>query len=282
MFYTYVLIDPRDDSVFYVGKGKGYRSEQHVKSARKTLHRNPKLQNKINKIISMGLMPYAEKIFEHEDEWPCLANEIAAISDYGRDSLCNLTDGGEGGSNPTHEARALKKERMKGNTWRKGIPHSEETRVKMRSAQQAIRKSGKDHPSFGRKASPEERERMSESHKGEKAFWFGKHHTEQSKAKLRAANLGKKHSDESKSKLSAASLGKPKSQQMRDRLSATNKGRSAPWASENAKSPAARSKIRAAKLGKNLSMEHRIATSIGRRRMLQNKAFNPNQITMDF
>lgn len=35
--YVYLLIDPRDDDVFYVGKGAGHRCFAHVAEARKTL-----------------------------------------------------------------------------------------------------------------------------------------------------------------------------------------------------------------------------------------------------
>ena len=35
-YYVYLLIDPRDDSVFYVGKGTGGRCFSHVDEARKT------------------------------------------------------------------------------------------------------------------------------------------------------------------------------------------------------------------------------------------------------
>src|SRR5271166_5558625 len=203
MFYTYILIDPRDDAVFYVGKGKGNRCYQHLANAGKVIGTNRKLKNKILKIIGIGLTPFAEKIFEHQDEWPALANEIAAISFYGRENLCNLTDGGEGIANPSQELRAQMSARLIGNKHRLGIPHSPEIRAKMSAARQSQPK-GEAHYMFGRKASLESRAKMSESHKGDRSFWFGKHLSEESKAKLAAHNTGKKASLEARAKMSIA------------------------------------------------------------------------------
>ncbi|WPZ30747.1 GIY-YIG nuclease family protein [Sulfitobacter sp. OXR-159] len=39
-FYVYLLIDPRDQAIFYVGKGSGGRVYQHVKSARAPKSKN--------------------------------------------------------------------------------------------------------------------------------------------------------------------------------------------------------------------------------------------------
>ena len=56
---------------------------------------------------------------------------------------------------------------------------------------------------------------MSESHKGEKNYFFGKTHSPETLEKLRMASMGnqiwvgKHHSEESKAKISAAHTGKP-------------------------------------------------------------------------
>jgi len=66
MQYTYFLIDPRDDSVFYVGKGYGRRIRVHSYMMGAKEHHNPKLLSKLRKISSLGLKHKAFKIFEHE------------------------------------------------------------------------------------------------------------------------------------------------------------------------------------------------------------------------
>lgn len=76
--YTYVLVDPRDDSVFYVGKGTGGRVLIHFRVAKRGKHYNPRLQNKLSKIESLGFKATYERIFEHEDDWPCLFLEMLA------------------------------------------------------------------------------------------------------------------------------------------------------------------------------------------------------------
>ena len=48
---------------------------------------------------------------------------------------------------------------------------------------------------------------MAESRKGAKNPFFGKHHTEESRAKIGAKNRGKKHTEETRAKKSASKLG---------------------------------------------------------------------------
>ena len=55
--------------------------------------------------------------------------------------------------------------------------------------------------------SQETRKKMSESHKGERAYNYGKHLSEETKAKLRAINTGKHHTEESRQKMSATRKG---------------------------------------------------------------------------
>jgi hypothetical protein len=198
LHYTYVLIDPRDSSVFYVGKGFGRRMFDHKKHSIRGAHRNLYVQRKILKILGLGLQVVPEKIFEHEDEWPCHIVEMLAICFYDRDNLCNLSDGGEGGFNPSEETRAKISAK---NTGRKA---SEEVRRKMSAA-----RSGEKHPGFGKKRSPEIIARVSESLKGRR---------------LSAEHVAKLHSPEVRTKISASKLGKKLSQEHRAKLSAKFSG----------------------------------------------------------
>jgi hypothetical protein len=196
-YYTYVLIDPTTDEVFYIGKGTRYRMTEHLLEYRGR-HSNPYVKNKIRRIISLGLTPRAEKIFEHQDEWPCHWLEVQAIAFYGRVNLCNLTDGGEGAS---------------------GAVRSEEARRKLSAA-----KSGEKHHFFGKHLSLESKLKISKASKGRRLSgeWLTKTleritseafrqqmsqkkkgimKSEETKAKISAANIGKKHSEATKAKL---------------------------------------------------------------------------------
>lgn len=98
-YYTYELIDGRNGKVFYVGKGKGRRAFKHVSFVRNNneerMVHNPKLYNKIKKILSLGFMIYCTLIY-WSNESVALEKEKSLIQFYGRDNLCNLTDGGDG------------------------------------------------------------------------------------------------------------------------------------------------------------------------------------------
>jgi len=149
-FYVYVhryASGPKEGQVFYVGKGQGNRqSWVHGRS----FHWN----NIVNKY---GFIPEIVMRFDREE---CsFSFERALIKFYGRENLCNLTDGGEGVSGRviSDEERKIMSERSTGRK------HKPETIVKMRLYQ------SKNHPMKGKK------------------------HKESTKALLSASNSGKKH-----------------------------------------------------------------------------------------
>jgi hypothetical protein len=245
MFYTYLLVDPRDDTVFYVGKGKGQRCKKHIAYAARGDHWNPKVGNKIEKLLCMGLHPQIEKIFSHEDEWPCYANEIAAIVFYGRSSLCNLTDGGDGntGSEPYWLGKQLSDEHKEKISARAlGRLASEETKAEMSRVRRATAVHGEAHYMFGRKASAETKRKLSAIRTGEGNPNFGKHFPGRrlssehrakiasallghecnvdTRIKISQANSGRKWSEEAKNEMSLARKGMPKSAEHRAKISA--------------------------------------------------------------
>ena len=115
--------------------------------------------------------------------------------------------------------------RFAGNTLGKKL--SEETKQKIREA------------STGRKASDEAKRKMSESRTGKNNGMHGKHHTEESKQKMREHApdysgeknpfYGRKHSDETKQKISEKNKGRIISEEERKMRSVINSGENNPF-----------------------------------------------------
>jgi hypothetical protein len=103
-FYVYILRDPRPDKdlqPIYVGKGKGARARTHWRDADD--HYNPLMRRVLTRIKNLSLKPTIEIVRRFEVEADAFQLEIELIAKYGRrdlatGTLCNLTDGGEGGS----------------------------------------------------------------------------------------------------------------------------------------------------------------------------------------
>lgn len=208
-FYVYLLIDPRNDRVFYVGKGckkkdGSYRHREHISIAknpnRKDYKKMPKLYNKIAKILREGFNDLKYYFIDCENEKKAFFEEIEMIKFYGKHNLCNLTDGGEGSS---------------------GRKHTKETRKKIGEANRGLL-AGEKHYLWGKHLPEETRKKISESRKGkyagEKNPMWGKHHSEESKKKMsessKGLNAGEKHhmfekhrSEETRKKISEARKG---------------------------------------------------------------------------
>ena len=172
IFYVYAYI--RDDSTpYYIGKGSGNRAYN------KTHRSMPNNQNQIL-FIKTNLL-----------ESEALALEKELISKYGRKDLgtgilINLTDGGEGISNPSENTR-LKMSEAKRN-------ESNETRIK------------RSVSAKNRKRSPtadETKVKISIAN-------TGKTRSAEAKQKMAEAKLGKKRSPESVAKSTAGLTGKKK------------------------------------------------------------------------
>ena len=95
-FYVYELYDPRDDVVFYVGKGKANRIDHHEREARNG--RQSRKCAKIREIEAAGQKIGKRKISHHKDECDAFEAEEERINWYGLDSLTNLVLGGGGAS----------------------------------------------------------------------------------------------------------------------------------------------------------------------------------------
>jgi len=107
-FYAYELYRPDKEYVFYVGKGCNGRIFNHEHRLH-TENNNPYKNNIIKKLLRNGLdLQY--NIFLCNTETEAFLTEISLIREHGRKDLklgllCNLTDGGEGSSNPSKEIR---------------------------------------------------------------------------------------------------------------------------------------------------------------------------------
>lgn len=182
-FYVYAYIDPRDDTPFYIGKGKGNRLWRHLLPC--CLHKRTFFYNKINKMHREGIEPTIVKLIEGLSEGEAHGLESFFIKGLGRRTdhknpgpLCNLTNGGEGSSgravsdetrykiSASHKGRSFTEEHCrKMSEQRKGIPLSKETRQKMSES------------SKGRKQSEETRQRIAKTLKGHEV-------SEQTKARI--------------------------------------------------------------------------------------------------
>ena len=115
-FYVYALVDTRkgkdNGRVFYVGKGKGERTKVHLRQVLKGYHRNKKLSHKINQILKAGKTYDVEFLFSSENENLCLEQEKRWIEFYGKKTLCNYTEGGEGSSGYRWTASQRERRRM--------------------------------------------------------------------------------------------------------------------------------------------------------------------------
>ncbi len=185
-FYVYLLIDPRTDKVFYVGKGKTNRMYEHKTDAINKRHHNKHLQNKILKILAAGLSIKYDKVFITTNEEEAFAKEMETIQYFGLKNLCNLTEGGEGSTGYKHTKKALQK---------------------MRAFVSKRDWNGEKNPNYGGGHWTEEAKRkFSEFQKvsmlGEKNPFFGKKHNEKAKEKMSEFHSGKTLTDEHKNKIS--------------------------------------------------------------------------------
>lgn len=92
-FYCYLLIDPRDDAIFYVGKGKGKRIKSHARRAASGAIDNVEKHRRIRAILGAGLRVREVVFAAFEEEGAAFACErelIERLRDYG---LTNIVGG---------------------------------------------------------------------------------------------------------------------------------------------------------------------------------------------
>ena len=163
-FYVYAFLR-EDRTPYYIGKGAGNR-------AWKKRRRNSPPADSSRIII----------LFENLTETEAFSEEIRLIQFYGRKDngtgiLRNLTDGGEGSSGYKHTQESLDK-------------MSEAMTGKKHTPERIAKRSGENHPMFGKKASAETRAKLSAANSGENNPNYGKHHTQDTLDKMSEAKSG--------------------------------------------------------------------------------------------
>lgn len=94
-YYVYHLIDPRDASVFYVGKGCGNRVKDHERDASKLRFMNSEKEDVIHQIWDSGAEVQHAIVRRFENESQAYIFEKSEIERIGIENLTNLTNGGE-------------------------------------------------------------------------------------------------------------------------------------------------------------------------------------------
>lgn len=183
----YVYCHFRNDTgvVFYIGKGQKNRA--YTKQSR-----NPYWHNVVKKASGFRVEIIAKNLTAKE----ALQYERVLIQNFKKqhlDSLCNLTDGGEGGLNPSVETREKQRQAKLGKKLSEEVKakiavagknrvFTKETKEKLRLVQL-----GRTSPYKGIARSPEVCLKISESKKA-KNF----KHTEEAKAKMSLAKKTKR------------------------------------------------------------------------------------------
>ena len=114
-FYVYELIDPRNNEVFYVGKGTGNRAYVHqyiVEKYGKDVTNNSDKFNLIGDILSDGLDVIVKKVFKSNDEALCYEMEDKLIQEHGLYNLTNICSSKNAGKLSEAVKEGLKKSKL--------------------------------------------------------------------------------------------------------------------------------------------------------------------------
>lgn len=203
----YVLVDPRDGTVRYVGK-TNYTLKKRLREHRNN-PRNNYLACWVRSLKELGLTPIIEEIDRVEDsndkDWQRVERYWISFYRNMHCDLVNLDSGGTGGHEKSEETK------KKIGDANRGKVRSPETLEKLRVAQ------------TGKKRSPEHCANMSKAVKGTK---LGPRPPEVLE-KISKALMGKKRprTPEHQAKLTAKLIGREVKQETRDKISQFQKGK---------------------------------------------------------
>jgi hypothetical protein len=168
MYYVYALIDPRDNTIFYVGKGQKDRASVHTKLVKLGKpSENPYKDNVIKNILNEGLEPIIDYVLHTSNEADAYKLEEDLIKQYGRRKydeggiLTNLCEN----ATPPHgeyslERRQKYRDRMIGNKINTGRIQSTEEKIQRSNTLKQAYSSGE------LVVTDEKRELLSKIHKG--------------------------------------------------------------------------------------------------------------------
>lgn len=254
--YIYGLIDPRNDSIRYVGKTNNPQGRLlgHIEKAKKA-HKNTRghwshRSSWIRNVLSENYEPDIIVLEECGNDWREAEKWWINLGELLGWKLTNHTEGGDGLTGYNHSEKTKKKigeaslERgAKPPDWtgRKQSPEHIKKRVEARKKNnnyvmseeqkkklsKTVKKRFENQPGTftGKKHTEESKRKMSESSKGQKAWNKGIPHTEETKKKLSEAKKGISLSEETKRKISEANQGKEVSEETREKLRQANLGK---------------------------------------------------------
>lgn len=101
-WYVYFLIDPRDDQIFYVGKGKGKRIHTHTSS--NSVDRNITKRFRIREICARGdkVREVVFEVFAQEDDAYVIEGQLIRELQH-----AGLTNKAQGAADPRTDALAM-------------------------------------------------------------------------------------------------------------------------------------------------------------------------------
>ena len=94
-WYVYELVDPRDQAVFYVGKGAGKRVDAHEAEAASKPQVCSRKLNRIRDIWESGGVVQKRQVALFWDEQAAYDHETEVIAEYGLAALTNVLPGGQ-------------------------------------------------------------------------------------------------------------------------------------------------------------------------------------------
>lgn len=92
-FYVYLLVDSRDETIFYVGKGIKQRFKAHEREWRSSKHVNTDKCSRIGDIVARGGRVMAYRLADGLAELEAFATERQVIHRIGIDRLTNAARG---------------------------------------------------------------------------------------------------------------------------------------------------------------------------------------------
>jgi len=128
------------------------------------------------------------------------------------------------GKSHTEETKKKISESNKGNKYCLGRILSEESKKKMRISHKGTHM-GENNPMYGKHHTSESRQKIRDTIKGKPSSFKGRHHSEESRKKLSEANKGKHPSEETREKMSESRKGKPFSEEHKIKIGLSNKGK---------------------------------------------------------